>query len=69
MDLSLLDGQHRDQPHAIYLFVCFTSDLGGHILSSLIKFSADITGEVRNEQFTDATQSDLLGILVQEQAF
>jgi len=33
------------------------------MLSSLIKFSADVTGEVRNEQFPGTTRSDFLGTL------
>lgn len=59
MDLSLLDGQQSDQPYALYLFVCFSSGLGGHILFSLISFSKGICGEIRNEWFTVATRSDL----------
>lgn len=67
MDLSLLDRPQKDQPYAFYLFVCFTSGLGEHVLFSLIKFSKVVSGEVRNEWFTVTTHSDLLGTLVQEQ--
>lgn len=51
----------------IYLFALPVTQVGT-FFPALIEFSADITGEVRNEQFSDATQTGLLGTLGQEQA-
>lgn len=62
MDLSLLDGQRRNLPHALRSWVEQTNKVGMYFSSS-IKFS-EITGEVRSNQLTGTAQSDLQDTLV-----